>query len=456
MSGGRMFRFRGDFNACKTIYCKNFGVINSEDYAYGTRRLGYLAIDCAVCGSHPPWIDNQLVKKILKEKFNAQFMQKLTGCPACNNIFFVTNKTETKRHGYTSAGTQRKKCTRCGSVFTMQHYKNTDVLNTVLNSVLQVGKKSNPSTETGLSARLYYFYLNKLALLLSNFSRLKEQASISTQHLAMHTQGKLVGLDHQRGFYSFVTSEARSGYILLQSNNLTQLQLQKKDRYSLTDDTRIVTNEHKSTENILIDRYAQHLNRKHFEQLLCGSLKPISHSKLIYPDKLAYVHFQLLTVFTEYREKYSHYIDHESAMRSAVLMSVVDDIKEKQVDVSFFVPLKSSNEVLKAKAIGWWKDKWFSNEQGAYCPILSQKEETNFPFFNTCGVEDYYRYLDKYLYKGVNSHRVIDNVSEIYRVIFNYCELKNGKTTAQRLLIDEKAYTSKSLLEEALAVITSE
>ena len=451
-----MFKFRDDFNACKTIYCKNFGVVNSEDYVYKTRRLGYLAIDCAVCGSHPPWIDNQLIKKVLKEKFNAQFMQKLTGCPECNNAFFITNKTETTRHGYTSAGTPRKKCNRCGCVFTLQRYKNRDALNIVLNSVLFAGGKSSPIKETGLSARLYYFYLNKLALLLSNFSRLKEQASISTQHLAMHTQGKRVALGHQRGFYSFVTSEARSGYILLQSNNLTELQLQKKDLYSLVDDTRIVTDEHENIENILVDRYAQHLNRKHFEQLLCGPLKSVRNSNLIYPDKLAYVHFQLLKVFTDHREKYSYYIDHESAMRSAALMSVVDDIKEKQVDVSFFVPLKSSNEVLQGKEIGWWKDKWFTNEQGAYCPILSQQKKVNLPLFNTDGVEDFYSYLDKSLYKGVNSHRVIDNVSEIYRVIFNYCEVKNGRTTAQALLINEKAYTPKSLLEEALAVVASE
>ena len=50
-----------DFNCCKTVHCKNFARANSVDYIVQSWRLGYLSIYCKVCGSSPPWIDNELV-----------------------------------------------------------------------------------------------------------------------------------------------------------------------------------------------------------------------------------------------------------------------------------------------------------------------------------------------------------------------------------------------------------
>ena len=55
--------------------------------------------------------------------------------------------------------------------------------------------------------------------------------------------------------------------------------------------------------------------------------------------------------------------------------------------------------------------------------------------------------------KGVNSMEVIDNLSEIHRVLFNYCELKKGKTRANHFALSDKVYTPESLLDDALKMI---
>ena len=54
--------------------------------------------------------------------------------------------------------------------------------------------------------------------------------------------------------------------------------------------------------------------------------------------------------------------------------------------------------------------------------------------------------------KGVNSINVINHLSEIHRVIFNYCELQNGKTRGNSLKITDKTYSPESLLDDALKV----
>lgn len=449
-----MVTFRKDFNCCKTVTCKNFGVVGSEDYIYKSERLGYWSTECKACGSNPPWIKNALVNNVLKEKLEFQFGRKLTGCPKCYKFFFITERTDAKRHGFTPAGTQRKKCSQCHCIFTLPNFKNIDALKLVLAAVIANRESRESIKSTGLSARLYYFYLDKLTLIFSNFSRLNEETVMKRKQLAMHTEGRVLHLEHHRGLYTLITSEVESGYILLQTNNLTKENISDYYIYDERDNTLISTIDSSNIENALIDRYQQNMKRNHFEQLLVGELKQISKCNLIYPDKLAYVHFQLLNVFVEKVEKYDHYIEHESCLRAAALMAAYPEIKKGSAGVYFFFPFPNDGELLQGKKIGWWKDRWFSNELGAYCPVtLETKDKIDFkrPLGNS--IELFYGYLDKHMHKGVNSMKVIDNLSEIHRVIFNYCELKNGKSRANDFAVSNKVYTPESLLDDALKMI---
>ncbi|WP_435236646.1 hypothetical protein ACR30L_03435 [Psychromonas sp. PT13] len=446
--------FRKNFNCCKTVSCKNFGVIESDDYVYKSERLGYWATECRACGSHPPWIKNTVVNAVFDEKFAYQFGRKLTGCPQCNDCFFLTEETQAKLNGFTSAGTQRKKCIQCQHVFTVAKIKNKEALNHVLNAVLAKTELNESIKNTGLSARLYYFYLDKLALIFSNFSRLNEEKSLHKQKMAMTTQGKLLHFSHQRGIYHLITAEVESGYILLQTNNLTKQKISDYYSYDEKENTIITSIDSDNLENVIIERYQQHMKRNHFEQLLVGELKPVSKCRLIYPDKLTYVHFQLLNVFVEHVDTYIHYIEHESCFRSAALMAAYPDIKAGSANVCFFIPFKNANDFSQGKEMGWWKDKWFSDNSGGYSPIVNQQnisEDIKRPLGDS--VDLFADYLQQRLYQGVNSMAVIDNLSEIHRTIFNYCELSSHATTANKLAITDRVYTPETLLDEALQLI---
>ncbi|MFT6141536.1 MAG: transposase-like protein [Psychromonas sp.] len=449
-----MLTFTKDFNCCKTVHCENFAVVNSTDYIQKSRRLGYLSIGCKLCGSYPPWVNNELVEQITNEKNEVNFARKLTGCPKCSQYFFFDKSTESISYGYTSAGTQRKKCSACHAVFTQPYFKNINGLRLILNAIMVNQEIKKSIKVTGLSARLYYFYLDKLAQILVNFSRLNEEKVIQQKQLSLYTQGKVVHLSHKRGFYTLLTSDTESGYLFLQNHNLMRGELTKKGAYNEQKNTIISVDNNDNLEMVLIKRYEQHLKRKHFEQLLVGELKPFTKCHLIYPDKLAYAHFQLLTAFTEKASSYTHYIEHESCFRSAALMASAADIKTAKADVYFYLASPQAGEYLKGKKIGWWGDKWFSNDFGAYCPIVSSKKfNTDLKLSDTSSNGVFSSYLDSHLNKGINSINVIDNLSEIHRTIFNYCELKNKTSRAKLLKVTDRIYTPQSLLDAALKTI---
>ena len=120
---------------------------------------------------------------------------------------------------------------------------------------------------------------------------------------------------------------------------MTQLSIYHEDIYQTQRTTVVVNNERASTEDMLIDRYIQNNQRMHFEQLLLGELKTLPKCSLIYPYKLPYVHFQLLSAFTHKLEQYTHFIDHESTLRAGALMESLEAIKNNNASLYFVVPL---------------------------------------------------------------------------------------------------------------------
>lgn len=448
-----MFKFTKDFNCCKTVACANFGLSNrnSDSYIQKSERLGYLSIECELCGSNPPWISNNLIKKLIAEKLELQFGQKVVGCKKCSPYFFMTDTPNAKRHGFTSAGTQRKKCVQCGGVFTLPDFKNIDALKRVLNSLIEKKEIKIAIQESGLSARLYYFYLTKLNLILSNFSRLNEQQLLHRDYLGFHSEGRLLSLNHQRALYHIFSAEIESGYVLLQSNNLTKLALPSTAVYQETRNTLAINVQSNNIETVLLARYQSNLKRNHFEQLLIGSIKPLGNADAIYPDKVAYTHFQLLKAFTDKVPHHEHFIEHESTLRSAALMSSYEAIKKGNANIFYFLPFLSETGRLNGQPLGWWNDIWYSNEIGAFSSITRKYKTTpNFKLKKGAAIENYYCYLDNRLNKNVNSMQVANDLSEVYRVLYNYCDGEMETTPACLLGLAQKGYQPEQLLMLAI------
>lgn len=446
-----MFNIRKDFNCCKTVACRNFGINESSDYIYGSKRLGYVSVQCKACGSNPPWINNQLIEDILKEKLAFHFARKISYCSKCTPYFFFNDKNPVQLHGFTNAGTQRLKCKKCQHVYSLTKHKKVTVLTQILQTIIDDLDINEAIKQTGLSARLYYFYLNKLSLLFSNYSRLKEQAIMQQEYIALQTEGKVMHLGHQRGFYTLISGEAKSGYILLQTTNLTQQTLAAQDIYQSTDMAMAENRHANSIGNELEYHYQKTMQRKHFEKLLVGTLKPIKHCSLIYPARLAYVHFSLLRAFTKKTQRYGHYIELESSIRAAALMSAFTEIITADADVYYYLPFTDNQDRLINKKVGWWRDRWFSFELGAYCPITNSLQNKHpFQLADTQHLKRYYSYLDKHLNKELNSFNSIANFSEIHRVLFNFCQTHQGETTAMHFALANKPFEAMELLQEAV------
>ncbi|WP_413700014.1 hypothetical protein ACLKMH_22365 [Psychromonas sp. KJ10-10] len=451
-----MLKFTKDYNCCKTVGHENFGVTDSESYIQQSERLGYVSTECQLCGSNAPWINNELVQQVLEEKLDQQFAKKVVGCKKCDSYFFISSTPDSKRHGYTSAGTQRKKCSQCNAIFTLPDFKNTVAMKIVLASLLGNKDIKTAVSESGLSARLYYFYLNKLAILLSNFSRDNESKHLTGDYIGLHSEGRLLELKHKRGIYLLFSAEIDSGYILLQTHNLTKRDFAEEFIYHEKESTIATNINSNNLETVLLARYQRNLERNHFEQLIMGDIKPIVKCNAIYPDKVAYIHFQLLKVFTGKVKKYDHFIEHESTLRSASLMSSYNEIKSKDANVYYFLPFEGG-EHFNGKRLGWWNDIWFSNNVGAFCPITCKlNPDTHFRLNKGEAIESFFQYLNMRVNKSVSSMQVIDNLLEIYRVIYNYCIPIENKTPACVLGISEQSYTPEQLFELALKQITRE
>ncbi len=69
---------------------------------------------------------------------------------------------------------------------------------------------------------------------------------------------------------------------------------------------------------------------------------------------------------------------------------------------------------------------------------------------DTESIDHYSLYLDQNLSKGVNSRTVINHLSEIHRVIFNYCDARDNVSRAQRLGVCDVLHTPQTLLDMAL------
>jgi hypothetical protein len=446
-----MFNIRKDFNCCKAVHCKNFGVIDSIDYVYKSKRLGYLAIECKACGSNPPWINNQLINAIFEEKIRFHFGRKLTHCKKCYAYFFFNDKNKAQLHGFTPAGTQRLKCDNCQHIYTASRHKNIDAMRAVLQTILDNEDINLAIKQTKLSTRLYYFYLEKLSLLFTNFSRLKEQEVMTRDYIALQTEGRVVHLKHNRGFYTLLTAESNSGYVLLQTTNITKEKLLKEDIYNSTENTIIQNTHANNLENEINNRYQQTLQRKHFERLLVGQLSPIKHCHLIYPNKLVYVHFSMLRAFIQKTERYGHYIELESSIRAAAMMSASPEIKTKRADIYYYFPFAHDQAPLNHKKVGWWNDRWSQFEHGAYSALTdSLKNENPFTINDTQQIARYYTYLNEKLNKSLNSFNSLLHFSEIHRVVFNFCQANNGQTAAVKFGLTESNYDPMTLLEEAV------
>ncbi|BEU02024.1 hypothetical protein OAG1_08240 [Agarivorans sp. OAG1] len=454
------FAYRQRFNCCKNCRCPNFGLTESSDYLAESHQLGYPALHCKACGSYPPLVDSHSVNLIVEERTKLHLSKAPCGCSNCEPGFFLGPTTGVKRYGKTGANSQRYQCRKCQSVFTQVHVKGSEQLCRLFNSLSLGHSPQKIMQQLSIAPKIYYQLLQRLFHCLRFYSRQQEVMALKRQFLAIHTESNVHEFSEQKRVWALCSSEAQSGYVLLHTHNQTQLQLNDSVYYQQQASTRLPALQDSPIVEALKRRYQLTLNRYHFEDLHYGPTSHLRGTQIIQPAICAYAHFQLLSGFTHQVKHFHHYIEHESSIRGAALMSCVEQIREKSADVYYIYqhPRTQSDMGAAGNKVGWWNDRWYPAPFGAFCGISSGQQvpaPIDLPRPQAC--QSFFEHLEQNMSKQLKSASSVDALFEINRALFNYVITdQNGETPAMRLGASEQPLSGTTLVSAAVAAVNAD
>jgi len=454
------FAFRQEFNCCKNCRCPNFGFTESSDYLAKSQQLGYPALHCKACGSYPPLVDSHSVNLVVAERAQQHLSKAPCGCSQCEPGFFLGPTVGVKRYGKTGANSQRYQCRQCQSVFTQPHIKNTEQLCQLFNFLSQGHNPQQIMQQLSIAPKIYYQLLQRLYHCLRFYSRLQEQRALPHDFIALHTESKVHEFSEQKRIWALCSNEVQSGYVLLHTHNQTQVELSQAVYYQQRPSTTLPALQDNPIVEALKRRYQLTLNRYHFEDLHYGPTSHLRGTHIIQPSVCAYAHFQLLSGFTHGAERFHHYIEHESSIRGAALMSCVEAIRHKQAEVYYIYhhPRTETDMGEGGNKVGWWNDRWYPADFGAYCSITSAQASAtpvNLPRPMAC--QAFFEHLEQSMSKQLKSASSVNALFEINRALFNYVlSDEQGQTPAMRLGCSDKPLSGSQLVSAAVAAVNAD
>ncbi|MGY5452182.1 hypothetical protein ACVFI8_14745 [Agarivorans sp. MS3-6] len=452
--------FRLHYNCCKNCRCQNFGLVESADYLAESFQLGYPALHCKACGSYPPLVDSESVNRIIDERAKQYLSKAPCGCGNCEPGFFLGPSVGVKRYGKTGANSQRYQCRQCESVFTQVSIKGEEQLATLFNSLSLGHSPQKIMQQLSIAPKIYYQLLQRLFHCLRFYTRQQEQKSLNGSFIAIHTESQIHAFSEQKKIWTLCSTEVNSGYVLLHSHNQTQLELNDNAYYQQKASTLLPSLTESPIVEALKRRYQLTLNRYHFEDLHYGPTVNLRGTKLLQPSVCAYAHFQLLSGFTQHSENFHHYIEHESSIRGAALMCCVDEIKQQRAEIFYLYrhPRTQSDMGTTGNKVGWWNDRWFPADFGAFCGITSVQQvpaPISLPQPEAC--QNYFTHLQENMSKQLKSASSVDALFEINRALFNYViPDQQGVSPAMRLGASQKLMTGSELVNAAVAAVNQD
>ncbi|WP_432454454.1 MULTISPECIES: hypothetical protein [unclassified Agarivorans] len=452
--------FRHQFNCCKNCRCPNFGLTESSDYLAESQHLGYPALHCKACGSYPPLVDSHSVNLIVEEKAKQQLTKSPCGCSHCEPGFFLGTTVGVKRYGKTGANSQRYQCRKCQNVFTQVNIKGLEPLSRLFSLLNRGHNPQQIMQQLEIAPKIYYQLLQRLYQCLRFYSRQQEQRVLHRSFCALHTESQIHEFSEQKRIWTLCSTEVTSGYVLLHTHNQSQLQLNDSAHYQQKTSTLLPPLSDSPIVEALKRRYQLTLNRYHFEDLHYGSTAALRGSQLLQPALTAYAHFQLLSAFTSQNQNFHHYIEHESSIRGAALMSCVEEIKQQRADIYYVYrhPRSETDMGSAGNKVGWWNDRWYPADFGAFCSITSaQQNPTKVALAQPLACQNFFQHLQLNMPKQLKSFSSVDALFEINRALFNYLlPDKEGLTPAMRLGCCEQQMTASELVSAAVAAVNSE
>ncbi len=419
--GRKMTVYQRQFNCCKAFGCTELG--KTSESPEKVHDMGFESTYCPKCSSFPPWVDDETVCSLIDELKDQHFSLKPVGCPQCLPRFFET-QPEASRYGKTSAGRQRLKCQRCSKIFTPGSIDPDPRWSQIIQGVLGKRPALSIAYDIDVAPKVYYQLLNRLANGLRIMSRKLESDHGKRPFMAILTESKVLPFKHGHSLWALTSCDANTGYVLLNTTNLSQNPIPLEGQYSAKEFNRSKPYHQLGLYKALVKRYENTMARLNYENLNYGIAKPIARAQLVKPALVAYAHFQLLRNFTQHCEHFHHYLEHESCIRGAGLMGSFDEIKQGNADVFYVFRHHHSGKELSEEGvnIGWWNDRWYPFRAGAWSPITPRKQfRKNFHLELPLAVKNAFKHLLGVLPKEIKSPQPLLAIMEIQRCFYNFC-----------------------------------
>lgn len=451
-----MKSYQRHFNCCKAFACSELGITSEKPEK--TFHLGFESTYCPNCSSFPPWVDDETVTALIDEFSQNNFSTAPFGCPDCKPVFFEPPLTAS-RYGKTSAGRQRLKCNNCDKIFTPGSLNADPRWNQIIQGIMARRSALAIAYDIDVSPKVYYQLLHRLANGLRMMARKLESQNAQKPFMAILTESKVLPFKHGHSLWALSSCDADSGYVLLNSTNLSQVSIPEDGHYSATEFNRSKPYHQLGLYQALIKRYENTMARLNFENLNYGIAKPIAKAQLVKPALVAYAHFQLLRNFTQHSDHFHHYLEHESCIRGAGLMSCIDEIKAGNADVFYvFRHHHTGTELSKdGEQIGWWNDRWYPFRAGAWSPITPRKQyQKEFELTLPLAVKNAFKHMLGILPPELKSAAPLQSIIEIQRCVYNFCNHDAaGYTPAMRQGFTDLVWNTDMLVHSMISEVAN-
>ncbi|WP_149540003.1 IS1/IS1595 family N-terminal zinc-binding domain-containing protein [Escherichia albertii] len=308
-------------DCCKTLGCKNLGVLNSVDYvAQGKNVL------CRECGYLFPVISERslnLYRNIVNHSWRGVIQQ----CPACGS-------TSLKKYGYSAQGQRRMYCHHCDKTFISLEHINTTPRRTQLALMIEQGVSL---ADIRNSLLLNSTGLNRELIKLAREANYKESRQfISAFDISLSTRAFRVKYNGSNNYlYILVTAEEQSGRVVAISTNYSPLAVEQHYQYTSSYEERMPPG-----------TLVHHVQRKELLTMRRETLFDIDYGPavlhqndpgmLVKPVLSAYRHFELVRILThEHTLNVQHYLDQECFILGGCLMANLQDIRHGRCHISF-------------------------------------------------------------------------------------------------------------------------
>lgn len=308
-------------DCCKTIGCKNLGILNSPDYVLqGNNVL------CRGCGFAFPIISERSLNRF-RQAANHPWKGLIRQCPTCGG-------TSLKKYGFSAPDKHRLYCRECDRTFVFSEQCRQEARRDRLSMMIDAGvslqeiRHTLSLDSTGLGRAL--IKLNRKA------NQAERRLVFPSFDITLCTRAftvKYNGSDNR--LYVLVTAEEKSGKVVSVTTNYSALPVEPDYQYCSCYEERMPPG---TLIHLIQRKELMTMRRETLYDIDYGTaaLHQNDPGMLVKPVLAAYRHFELIRILTDDRAlNTQHFLDNECFLFGGCIMANVQYIADGRCHIAF-------------------------------------------------------------------------------------------------------------------------